>query len=484
MMMPMKLLDLCVMFVIPMWVVARSFVLSRPNLIGLVTGLVIIYLLSIFIDCTAINWAQEIRLFQGTLRSNGGGVLFHVVMKLLFIVTITVYFHTENKRTPRSLMMTLLTLGFAGYYVLVLSDDLMISALCIALVSICNYGLIVFGEDAQLSYEAAVKYFFQSSIVMVIFLLGVALMVFTYGSTSLSMIMNSADNANVLTYVGVSLITVAVMFWLGVAPVHQWMPDVYQAAPLPVVSLFAGPSKIAYLFFFLRFLGSFGQDVREYVGGLLLIFALISIIWGGLSALTQNRFLRFIANSSIVQLGFMLCTLVAMKGLNYQGAFFYLLSYALTTTGMIIILTFFHRHKIGYDKISDLAGMYKVLPFLSFFMTLFVLSLAGVPPFIGFFAKIEALRVVMRLPSVVPMGVIYIGMMVSLGYYLKLIKAIYFDEISDEQNPLISLERIRSTTLLTMVLIIGAVVFGYLFIAEIIHKPFEMALLPGVQSDY
>ncbi len=484
MIMHMKLIDLCVMFLIPMWVVMRSFVLQRPHLVGLVTGLVVVYLLSICVDCTAINWAQEVRLFRGALRSNGGVVLFHVVMKLLFIVTITVYFHTENKRTPRSLMMTLLTLGFAGYYMLVLSDDLMISALCIALISLANYGLIVFGEDEQLSYEAAVKYFFQSSIVMVIFLLGVTFLVFTYGSTSLSAIINSADRINALSYVGVSLITLAVMFWLGVAPVHQWMPDVYQAAPLPVVSLFAGPSKIAYLFFFLRFVGSFHADIRDYVGNLLLGFALISIIWGGLSALTQNRLLRFIANSSIVQLGFMLCTLVLMKGINYQGAFFYLLSYTLTTTGIIIILTFFHRHKISYATITDLAGLYQVLPFLSFFMTLFVLSLAGVPPFIGFFAKVEALRVVLRLPSVIPIGIMYVGMVLSLGYYLKLIKVIYFDQMSDEQTPVTNRERIRSTTLLTMVLIIGVMVFGYLFVAEIIHQPFEMALLPGVQSDY
>lgn len=470
-------LDLIIMFLAPMWVVGRSFVLRKPNLSGLVSSLCLIYLGSMLLNIFMMNWSQELYMFQGALRANGGSIVFHVAMKLLFVVTVAVYYHTENKRTPRSLVMTLLTLAFAGYYILVMSDDLMIAGLSIALISISSYGLIVFGEDEHLSYEAAAKYFVLSSVAMAVFLFGVVLIVFHYGSTSFSVITNAITLTSPLAFTGIGFVTIAILFWLGLAPLHFWMPDVYQAAPLPVVSLFASVSKISYLALLLRFMECLDESGRLFLTKILLGAALLSVAWGGLNALTQTRLMRFIANSSIVQLGFMVCTLLSIKGLHVQGAFFYVLSYALTTTGIIIILTFLHRHKVAYETISDLSGINAIVPFLSFFMTLFLLSLAGLPPFIGFFAKIEALRVVLRLTNMLPAIILYLGMLLSLGYYLKVINIIYFGK-SDAHAKVPSLERVRSSSLLTMVLVIGAIVFGYLFIAEVIHRPFEAALLP------
>jgi NADH-quinone oxidoreductase subunit N len=217
---------------------------------------------------------------------------------------------------------------------------------------------------------------------------------------------------------------------------------------------------------------------------LVLVFALTSILWGGLSALTQRKFMRFLASSSVVQLGFMMCTLVSVgklsQTIHVQGAFFYLISYALTTGGILIILAFLQRHQVSYTRLSDLVGLSHPLPFLSFFMTLFLLSLAGIPPFIGFFAKIEALRVILELASFIPLSVVYMGMILSLGYYLVIIKKIYFESCAQNAASWVNFQRVRSTSLLVVVMVIGLVVFGYLFIAELIHRPFEVAMLPKI----
>ncbi|USO01457.1 MAG: hypothetical protein H6849_00085 [Alphaproteobacteria bacterium] len=478
-----KLIDSVFMFLIPLWVLGRSLVLKRPNLERLVFGLVIFYGISLLLDTAALHWGEETHLLGGVLWVNGGVLIFHMIMKLLFILTIIIFYHTENRRAPRSLVMTLLTVAFAGYYTIAMTDNLPIAGMAIALVSLCNYGLIVYGDDEKISFEAATKYFVQTGVALAIFLLGCAFLAYAQGNLSLLALMNITDTPPV-GFLGMAFVFTALAFWIGLAPVHFWMLDVYEAASLPVVSLFAGVSKVAFLAFFVRVLDVCCGDMRLFGGSFVLVLALKSIVWGGLSALTQRKSMRFLASSSVTQLGFMMCTLVSVgklsQAIHVQGAFFYVISYALTTGGVLIILAFLQRYKVSYALLSDLVGLSYSLPFLSFFMTVFLLSLAGFPPFIGFFAKIEALRVMLQLSSWGSLSVVYAGMLLSLGYYLVIIKKIYFESPTNNAGNWLNVQRVRSTSLLVVVMAIGLVVFGYLFLAEVVHRPFDLARLPKI----
>jgi NADH-quinone oxidoreductase subunit N len=253
--------------------------------------------------------------------------------------------------------------------------------------------------------------------------------------------LSGTANKQVLVF-GVVFIVAGLAFKLGVVPFHMWVPDVYQGAPTAVTLMVAGAPKLA----------AFAITVRLLVEGLinmatdwqqmLLILAVASMTVGNLAAIAQTNLKRMLAYSGIAQLGFMLLgfvpTVVAgntvSAGNGYGSSLFYVLTYVLTTLGTFGLIMVLSRPGFESEQISDLAGLNKRSPVLAGAMAVFMFSLAGIPPTVGFYAKLAVLQALVTTNDPLLLQVSIVAVLLSLAgafYYLRVIKVMYFDEPAD-----------------------------------------------------
>jgi NADH-quinone oxidoreductase subunit N len=241
-------------------------------------------------------------------------------------------------------------------------------------------------------------------------------------------------NKQVIAF-GLAFIVAGLAFKFGAVPFHMWVPDVYQGAPTAATLLIAGAPKIA----------SFGMAMRLLVDGMLglavdwqqmlIVLAVCSLLVGNLAAIAQTNLKRMLAYSTIAQMGFILLGLasgVADGAANaYSSAMFYIISYVITTLGSFGLLMVLSRHGFESDNLRDLSGLNKRSPLLAAVMAVFMLSLAGIPPMVGFYAKLAVLQAMVATGSSLMIGLAVFAVVMSLigaFYYLRVIKVMYFDE--------------------------------------------------------
>jgi NADH-quinone oxidoreductase subunit N len=253
-------------------------------------------------------------------------------------------------------------------------------------------------------------------------------------------------NGTVLTF-GVVFVVAGLAFKLGVVPFHMWVPDVYQGAPTAVTLLIGGAPKLAAFAITIRLLveGMLGLAVDWQQ--MLMVLALSSLVVGNLAAIAQTNFKRMLAYSTISQMGFMLLAMTAgvvsgntlSAGNAYSSAMFYVVSYVITTLGTFGLIMFLARKGFESEEISDLAGLAKRAPWLAGIMSLFMFSLAGVPPLVGFYAKLAVLQALIttNLTGYIVLAVIAVVLsLVGAFYYLRVVKVMYFDEPTEASRPL------------------------------------------------
>ena len=245
-------------------------------------------------------------------------------------------------------------------------------------------------------------------------------------------------NPQVLTF-GLVFIVAGLGFKFGAAPFHMWVPDVYHGAPTAVTLLIAGAPKLA----------AFGVAIRLLVEALLgsatdwqqmlLVLAVASLFIGNLAAIAQTNLKRLLAYSAIAQIGFVLLALASgvisgntLSGANaYSSALFYMVTYVLTTLGSFGVVMLLARQGFESEEISDLAGLNQRSPWLAAVMALFMFSLAGIPPMVGFFAKLSVLQalVTTNLNGYLWLAVVAVLLsLIGAFYYLRVVKVMYFDE--------------------------------------------------------
>jgi NADH-quinone oxidoreductase subunit N len=245
-------------------------------------------------------------------------------------------------------------------------------------------------------------------------------------------------NGTVLTF-GVVFVMAGLAFKLGVVPFHMWVPDVYQGAPTAVTLLIGGAPKLA----------AFAITVRLLVEGMLglavdwqqmmVVLAVSSLVIGNLAAIAQTNLKRMLAYSTISQMGFMLLGMTAgvvsgntlSAGNAYSSAMFYVVTYVITTLGTFGLIMFLARGGFESEEINDLAGLGKRAPWLAGIMTLFMFSLAGVPPMVGFYAKLAILQALITTNVTGYLVLAVVAVLLSLVgafYYLRIVKVMYFDE--------------------------------------------------------
>ena len=342
-------------------------------------------------------------------------------------------------------LFTLSMFALLGISIMIIGNNFLTIYLGLELMSLSSYALVALRRDHSQSTEAAMKYFVLGALASGFLLYGLSMMYGATGSLDLGEVykatLSGQINKQVLTF-GLVFIVSGLAFKLGVVPFHMWIPDVYQGAPTAATLMVAGAPKLA----------AFAITIRLLVEGLintatdwqqmLMILAVASMALGNLAAIAQTNLKRMLAYSGIAQLGFMLLgfvpsvvsgnTLSSSNG--YGSALFYVLTYVLTTLGTFGIIMFLSRPGFEAEQVSDLAGLNKRSPQMAAVMAVFMFSLAGLPPTVGFYAKLAVLQSLVTTSSALHLQLAIAAVMLSLVgafYYLRIVKVMYFDEPTD-----------------------------------------------------
>lgn len=332
-----------------------------------------------------------------------------------------------------------------GINVMLSANNFLVIYLGLELMSLSLYALVALRRDNGVATEAAMKYFVLGALASGFLLYGLSMMYGATGSLSIpqvfDVISQGIPKRDVLVF-GVVFVVAGLAFKLGAAPFHMWVPDVYQGAPTAVTLLIGAAPKLAAFAITVRLLveGMIGLAVDWQQ--MLVVLAVMSLLIGNLAAIAQTNLKRMLAYSTIANMGFMLLGMTAgvvhgntQSAANaYSSAMFYTVTYVLTTLGTFGMVILLSRQGHEAEEIKDLAGLGKRSPWFALVMTLFMFSLAGVPPTVGFHAKLAVLQALVTTNVPFYVGLAVFAVVVSLVgafYYLRVVKVMFFDEPTD-----------------------------------------------------
>jgi NADH-quinone oxidoreductase subunit N len=406
-----------------------------------------------------------------------------VQIALLVLTILTLLLSIESKFTENVGEFILLILtATVGMMFLVASQDLLVIFIALELLSLSLYILAGFDKRSPRSSEAALKYFLFGGMSAAFLLYGFSLLYGLANSTSLVRIACAIHTQPMTPLLIIAIVTVVIGFGfkIAAAPFHFWAPDVYQGAPAPSAAFIASGSKVAsfFTFFQVMAIGLAGAEGSiawpRFASGwvpVIVVIAALSMLLGNLAALAQTSLRRLLAYSAIAHAGYMLLAIVAHPQQSLAALLYYVLTYALATLGTFGVIGI-TEEQIGDDNISNLAGLSRRAPVLSACLFVFVLSLAGIPPLAGFFAKFylftSVLAVATGSPVLLVLVLVAIAMSaVSLYYYLQVLKRVYVANAPTEARQIQSaaLSRIVICFIAASVLLLGC--FPHLLLAWI-----------------
>ena len=359
-------------------------------------------------------------------------IFFHfVVAAVTILVILSSYEYMEVQQIRAGEYYGLVLFGAVGMMLMSSAVELVLIFIALEISSISTYILAGFRRRAAISSEASVKYFLLGSFATAFFLYGVALMFGATGSTSIAKIGASLGefagqgHGPLLAYLGIALMFVGLGFKVAAAPFHVWTPDVYEGAPSPVVGFMSTAPKAAVFAVLLRIMFQ-----AQAPGRILLIWvaAALSMTIGNIAALVQDNIKRLLAYSSIAHAGYLLVAFASLPANGIPAAMFYTASYAAMNVGAFAVVGHFASAGERYVTLEDYAGLGKRSPLLAVILTVFLLSLIGIPITGGFFAKFYVFSAALQANLV---GLAIIGVLnsaVAAYYYLRVIVVMYMRE--------------------------------------------------------
>lgn len=329
---------------------------------------------------------------------------------------------------------TLSLFALLGIMVMISASSLLTLYLGLELLALSTYALVALNRDSLQGSEAAMKYFILGSLASGLLLYGMSLIYGATGSLDLAAISaglsGSAGDSLLLTF-GLVFIVVGVAFKLGVVPMHMWVPDVYHGAPLAITLFIGTVPKIASLALVVRLLEDGLGNLHGDWQLMLVIIAALSLILGNLVAIAQTNIKRMLAYSTISHMGFMLLGILAGTSEGYAAAMFYTLAYVFMSAGAFAVVILLSNGEREADQIDDLKGLAKRNPWYAFMMLMLMFSLAGIPVFLGFFAKWQVIAATISA-GFTGLAILAVVMaVVGAFYYLRIVKVMYFDEPED-----------------------------------------------------
>jgi NADH-quinone oxidoreductase subunit N len=356
-----------------------------------------------------------------------------------FIALSLVLFYSRASLTARGLFrgetFVLMLFALLGMQVLITANHFLSLYLGLELMSLSLYALVALQRDAAAPAEAAMKYFVLGALASGILLYGMSMIYGATGTLQIDLVAQAlatrADNAALLMF-GLVFVVSAIAFKLGAVPYHMWVPDVYQGSPTAITLLIGTVPEFAAFAMLLRLLAGALGDVEVQWQGMLVVLSLLSVTLGHVVAIAQTNIKRMLAYSTIANMGYVLMGFLGADVTGYSAAMFYILSYVMTSLVSFGIVLLLSRSGFEADRIDDLKGLNARSPWWAFVMLLAMFSLAGLPPTIGFYAKLLVLQ------SAVKAGYLWLAVigvlaaLVGAFYYLRIVKLMYFDEPVDQ----------------------------------------------------
>jgi NADH-quinone oxidoreductase subunit N len=328
----------------------------------------------------------------------------------------------------------LILFSASGMMLLASANDLIVVFLAIEVMSLSLYVMAGIFKTRRTSSEASMKYFLLGAFASSFLLYGIALIYGATGSTNFERIATAVAGQprSTMFLLGMGLLLVGFGFKISAVPFHMWAPDVYEGAPTSVAALIATGSKAAAFAALIRLLGGALRTAQPDVSAILWVLAVLSMTLGNVVALVQSNLKRMLAYSSIAHVGYMLVGLVAGDGGGAGAVLFYLLAYVFTTAGAFGAILLCERGGGEAVEVGDYAGLARRHPLLAGALSLFLLSLIGIPPLAGFFAKFSVFGSAVRAGYVWLAVIAVLNSAVAAYYYLRVIVYMYMREAEGE----------------------------------------------------
>ena len=404
-----------------------------------------------YLQGASASAGQTVMGFGGLIVSDPMGQWLKCFAALAMMVTLV---YGRSYAGSRDMLrggdlFTLSLFALLGMFVMIAGQNFLVIYLGLELLTLSSYALVALRRDDAKAIEAAMKYFVLGALASGFLLYGLSLVYGATGSLDLSEVMKAIaggpatlkGSSQVLT-LGLVFVVAGLAFKLGVVPFHMWVPDVYQGAPTAVTLMVGGAPKLAAFAIVIRLLVEGMAPLAVDWQQMLAVLSVASLLIGNLAAIAQTNLKRMLAFSTIAQMGFMLLGLLAGvvggdKGMDasntanaYSASMFYVITYVLTTLGTFGVILLLSRNGFESEEIGDLAGLNQRSPLYAAVMAVCMFSLAGVPPLVGFYAKLSVLQALLASSQPVYIGLAVFAVVMSLigaFYYLRLVKVMYFD---------------------------------------------------------
>ncbi|HVL77250.1 MAG TPA: NADH-quinone oxidoreductase subunit NuoN [Noviherbaspirillum sp.] len=330
-----------------------------------------------------------------------------------------------------------------GQFVMISGSNFLSIYLGLELMSLSLYALVALRRGHSVSTEAAMKYFVLGALASGFLLYGISMLYGATGSLDLQEVAAAVASGNVdrtVLVFGLVFLVAGLAFKLGAVPFHMWVPDVYQGAPTAVTLLLGGAPKLATFAIIIRLLVEGLLPLAFDWQQMLTVLAVLSIAIGNFTAIVQVNIKRMLAYSSIAQMGFMLLGLLSgvsngdasQAGNAYSSALFYAITYVITTVGAFGVIMLLARAGFEAESIDDFKGLNQRSPWFAFVMLALMFSLTGIPPMVGFYAKLSVLQAVVANGQVWLAVFAVLMSVVGAFYYLRVVKVMYFDDPVDQ----------------------------------------------------
>jgi len=358
---------------------------------------------------------------------------FSKVIKILILIgslASIIMYHSSREDLNINLFEfpILILLATIGMMIMVSANDLIAIFIGLELQSLTLYVLAALNRNHLASSEAGLKYFLLGALSSGLLLFGLSYIYGFTGNTNLNLISTTVTSGNIGLIIGIVFVCSGLAFKVSAVPFHMWTPDVYEGAPTPVTAFFALAPKVAAIALAVRFLIVGFGDISFDWQQIIIFLSIASMVFASFAAIAQNNIKRLMAYSSIGHVGYALIGLACGTFQGTSSLVIYLSIYLIMNIGVFSFILSMKNKGEYFENISDLSGLYKVHPYYSVVITIFMFSLAGIPPLAGFFGKfyifIAAIESDLLLLAVV--GIL--ASVIGAFYYLRIIKVIYFDE--------------------------------------------------------
>lgn len=325
-----------------------------------------------------------------------------------------------------------------GMMVMVSAHNFITLYLGLELMSLPIYAMVALQHDSERASEAGMKYFVLGAIASGMLLYGLSMVYGATGSLDITQVehaISALDHTHTLILVfGLVFVVAGLAFKLGAVPFHMWLPDVYAGAPNAATLFIAVAPKVAVFGLMIRLLVNAFPDLQIQWQELLIIISVLSMLLGNIVAIMQTNLKRMLAYSSIAHGGYMLLGFAAATNAGYSAALFYTIAYAFMSLGGFGLITLMAKKGFEAESISDLRGLNDRNPGLAFLMLIILFSMAGIPPFVGFFAKVGLLEALVGAHLVWLAAVSLVLAVIGSYYYLNIVKVMYFEKPQNNQS--------------------------------------------------